>query len=232
VTALGDNIKRWCQVESLSVVIQQDDDVALACDVSVSNDPPLTVSVRSSGHPAARTLLSHTFEPSIPAEVAGADQGNERVTALLERVTTSRSGLVECHLVGPKERPAAEIVATLHDDGMTKQGLLSALEEIRKVRSVITFELEEMGLAASMVSEVQSRLGNIVEEAPDTAEAISPPEAATAAQAQQTAPAPSPTPEAAAPSAPTRRFCPNCGREAKPGQRFCIGCGTSLEEQR
>lgn len=230
MTALGDNIKRWCQVESLSVVIQQDDDVALACDVSISSDPPLTVSVRSSEHPAARTLLSHTFEPSVPAEVAGADQGNERVTALLERVTTSRSGLVECHLVEPTERPTVEIVATLHEDGMTKQGLLSALEEIRKVRSVIAFELEEMGLAASMVSEAQSRLGSIVEEAPATAEAISPPEAATVQAQPQPEPTPAPPPEAP-PPAPTRRFCSSCGRETKPGQRFCIGCGTSLEGQ-
>jgi hypothetical protein len=240
VTLQGANIQHWCKEESLSVVIETDDDEALACSISIGAEPPLSVAVRSEGRDSARILLSSSFELTLSEEVARRDEAKGRLEAMLERVAASRSALVGCRLLGGMEQPAVEVVVTLHGDGFTKQGFLTALAEIEKVRKLVSLEVEAMSLAINMVSEMESRVGGIVAEADKLAS-----EAAQAAKdaeerpvpagsgeapppaAAEPGPAPSPPPTAEA--ARPARFCASCGRQAKPEHRFCIGCGSPLE---
>jgi hypothetical protein len=240
MTVPGDAIKRWCQEESLPVVTEQEAEADLACTVTLPGDPPLAVSVRASVGQPGRVLLSHTAHTPLPEEVGGESEAQQRLAALLERVAASRSALVDCRPVQWKGELATEIVVTLHEDGATKQGFLVALEEIRKVRSVLAWELDTMALTVGLVSEVRSRVEGVVERtealASDAAKAVQEFEASAAAlePASATAvpepppPTPAPPPAPAAPSA-GGVFCTECGRQARPGARFCNGCGASLE---
>jgi hypothetical protein len=239
VTQLGDSIRRWCSEESLQAVVEHDDDEALACSISIAADPPLSVAVRSEGRDSPRMLLTSTFALSLSEEVARREETKGRVSALLERVAAARSSLVGCRLLGEITSPTVEVAVTLHGDGFTKQVFLTALAEIEKVRKVVSFEVETMGLAVSMVSEMQSRVGGIVKEADALASQAArgaeelPASAASAeappAPAGKPSPPPSPPPTAEAVPMPATRFCPSCGRQAKAEHRFCIGCGTPLE---
>jgi len=234
MTVPGDAIKRWCQEESLPVVTEQEAEADLACTVTLPGDPPLAISVRASAAQPGRALLSHTAHTPLPEEVGGESEAQQRLAALLERVAASRSVLVDCRLVQWKGELATEIVVTLHEDGMSKQAFLTALEEIRKVRRVVEWELDAMAQTAGLMSEVRSGIGAIVERtealASDAAKAIQEFEApATAAEPAPTAPTP-PPPPAAPPAAPDAGvFCTECGRQARPGARFCNGCGSPLE---
>lgn len=241
MTLQGDNIQHWCKEESLSVVIERDDDEALVCTISVAAQPPLSIGLRSQRRDPARTELSSTFELQVPEEMAGGEQGRPRMESLLERVAAGRSALLDCRLLEWSERPSVEVVAVLHGDDFTKQGFLTTLAEIEKVHKIITWELETVGLAASMISEMQSRVGGIVGEADKLASQAA--QAAKAAEelqvpaaleeapppAAEPGPPPSPPPTAEAAPTPAARFCPSCGRQAKKEHRFCIGCGSSLD---
>jgi len=250
MTVLGDNIKRWCQEESLSLIVEQDDEAALACAVSLPADPPLSISVRASGPLPSRVVLGQVFELPAPAEMSADPEGPQRIAMLLERVAAGRSGLVECRQTAQEGKPAAEAVVTLHQDGISKQSFLSALEEVRKVVRVIAWELEGISAAEDVLSEVRAvveqsgaftseftqaaeglRAAATPVEAPPPQEAA-PPEPAPAPLAEP-APAPQPAvpPEPTPPPAPAGLFCPKCGKQAKPEQRFCIGCGAPLEGQ-
>jgi hypothetical protein len=211
VTPQLDSFRRWCEAESIGLATEQDDDQALVCTISISGEPPLTLRLESPRRTPGPTLLSYTFEPAVPAEVAVGDQGRERVAALLERVAAGRSALVSCRLDDSADSGVVEVVVTLHEDGLTKQTFLTAVAEFEKVRNIVSWELESMGLAASMMSEVQTRVGGIVQEAEELAS-----EAASAAAPAAAQDGP---PDAAG------RFCNACGKQAKPEQRFCNGCG-------
>jgi hypothetical protein len=140
-------------------------------------------------------------------------------------------------------KPAAEVLITLHADGISKQSFFSALEEVRKVVRVVTWELEGISAATDILSDVRAvvdQTGAIASEMAGAAEGLRTPAAAEeappseeASPAVEPVPAPEPAavPEAPPTPTPAPRFCPSCGKEAKPGQRFCIGCGTSLEAQ-
>ena len=70
MTVLGDSIKRWCQEESVSVAAQQDDETALDYAVTLSGDPPVSISLRASAERPGRVVLSHTAHMSLPEEAA------------------------------------------------------------------------------------------------------------------------------------------------------------------
>ena len=242
MTPLGDSIKRWCQEESMALVVDQDDEAGLAYDVSLAGEPALSVSVRASGPQPSRVLLTHAFELTLPAELSAEPEGPQRLATVLERVSASRSGLVECRPVVEEGKPAAEVLVTLYADGISKQSFLNALEEVRKVVRVVTWELEGISAATEILSDVRAVVdqtdaiaSGIVKaaEGPRAAaaavEAPPPPEEASPAVELTPEPTVEPPPEAPPPPAPTPRFCPSCGREKKPGQRFCIGCGAPLE---
>jgi len=257
MTPLGDDIRRWCQEESLSIVAEQDDEAGLAYGVTLAGEPAVSVSVRASGPQPSRVLLAHAFELSVPTQVNAEPDGPQRVVTLLERVSASRSALVECRPMVREGKPAAEVLITLHADGISKQSFFSALEEVRKVVRVVTWELEGISAATDILSDVRglveqtgviaSGMAGAAEglRTPATAEEVAPPEEVSPAVGPAPAPQPAAVPEApasppeAAPAqpgpasepAPAARFCPSCGKETKPGQRFCIGCGTSLEAQ-
>jgi hypothetical protein len=226
VADLGGTVKRWCQEESLSLMAEQDSEATLACAITLPGYTPLTISLRARAAQPGQVLLSHTAHMPLPEEVEGRPDAQERLAVLLERVAASRSALIDCRLVQWKGELATEIVATLHEEGATKQGFLVTLEEIRKVTRVVAWELEAMALTLGLVSEVSARVGDIVERtealASDTAKAIQESEAATEPSAPQPQPPPAPAP-------PAGIFCSTCGRQAKPQQRFCTGCGTSLQ---
>jgi hypothetical protein len=226
VTVLADSIKRWCEQESLAATVGGDEETALAGIVSLPGEPALSIDLRASAKEPARVLLSHSFELPIPAEIAANEEAASAIGGLLERVAAGRSSLLECHQTVQAGKATIEVMVTLHEDGMSKQGFLTALEEIRKVRRVIEWELDAMAQAVGLMSDVQSGLGAIVERtgalASDAAKAAQEFEAAAAAE-----PAPQPQSAAALPAGGV--FCPNCGRQAKPQQRFCTGCGTSLQ---
>jgi hypothetical protein len=247
MSVVGDKIKRWCQEESLPLVVEQDDETGLACSVSLSGEPPLSISVRGSGPQPSQVHLQHTLELSLPAQVSSDPEGPQRIAAVLERVAAARSGLVECRPTAEQGKAAAEVVVTLHEDGMTKQVFLTALEELRKVARVITWDLEGVSATTEILSDVQAFVektealasemeraaGDVEEPAPPVEEPPTQPDTAQVEEAP--APAepspppqapPAPTPPAAAPAS---LFCPNCGRQAKPEHRFCIGCGTPLD---
>ena len=226
---LGGTVKRWCQEESLSLMAEQDSEATLACAITLPGYTPLTISLRARAAQPGQVLLSHTAHMPLPEEVEGRPDAQERLVALLERVAASRSALIDCRLVQWKGELATEIVATLHEEGTTKQGFLVALEEIRKVTRVVAWELEAMALTLGLVSEVSARVGDIVERtealASEAAEAVAAAEATVApTEAPPLAPSPSP-----APAAPAGVFCTTCGRQARPGARFCTGCGATLE---
>lgn len=245
VTVLADSIKRWCEQESLAITVDRDDEVAFVGAISLPGEPALSVAVRASGGEPVRLLLSHSFELPIPAEMAADAEKESRIAALVERVAASRSTLLECRQTVQEERMAIELAVTVHEDGMSKQGFLTALEEVRKVGRVVEWELEALALTAGLMSEVRSDLGTIVERADtlasDAAKAaeelqipaapaeVPPPPAEGAPLAAEPGPAPSPPPTAEAAPTPAARFCPSCGRQAKKEHRFCIGCGSSLD---
>jgi hypothetical protein len=238
MTALGDKIKRWCQEESLPLVTEQDEEAGLVCAVSLPGDPQLSVSVRASAAAPGRVLVAHACQPSVPAEMAADPEGPQRFTVLLERVAGSRSGLVECRPVMAGEKLAAEVVVTLHEDGLSKQSFLTSLEEVRKVGRVIAWELEGISAGAEMLSDVQAiveqtgALASELERAAGGAErAAARAEGQPSVQAAPSAAEPTPPPPPPAPVAPATGgvFCTECGRQARPGARFCNGCGASLE---
>ena len=227
MTLLGDSIRRWCEEESLSAVVEQDDESALACAVSPPGDPSLSIAVRASGPQPSRVLLAHTFDLPIPVEIAADPDAPQRIATLLDRVAASRSGLIDCRPLAPEGKAAAEVTLTLHADGISKQNFLSTLEEVRKVVRVIGWELEGMSAAADIVSGVRAlveQTGALTSELAETAAA--PVEAESAPQAGPPPLAPQPQPPAA-PDAGV--FCAECGRQARPGARFCNGCGAPLE---
>jgi len=222
MTVLGDKIKRWCQEESLSVVAEQDNEAGLACTVSLPGESPLSISVRASGPQPSRILLVCAFDLSVPAKMVADPEGPQQIATLLERVAANRSGLVECHPPAREGKTPAEVVVTLHEDGLSKHSFLTALEEVSKVTRVIAWELEGISMSAEVLSEVQSivaQTGALASEVAQAGQEAPPP-------AEEPTPAPAPPP---APAAPAGVFCPNCGRQAKPQQRFCTGCGAPLE---
>jgi hypothetical protein len=149
-------------------------------------------------------------------------EGPQQIATLLERVAANRSGLVECHPPAREGKTPAEVVVTLHEDGLSKHSFLTALEEVSKVTRVIAWELEGISMSAEVLSEVQSivaQTGALASEVAQAGQEAPPP-------AEEPTPAPAPPP---APAAPAGVFCPNCGRQAKPQQRFCTGCGAPLE---
>ena len=153
--------------------------------------------------------------------MAADPEGPQRIAALLERVAASRSALVECRPVAQGGKLAAEVAVTLHADGVSKQNLLTALEEVRKVVRVIGWEIQGISVAADIVSGVRALAEETGAFASDLAQA-----AAAPVEAQPAPPAPAgPAPASAAES----RFCPSCGKQSKPQQRFCTGCGATLE---
>ena len=240
---LADNIKLWCQEESLSLVPRQGDESALSCVITLPGDPPLSVDVTASPDTSRRILLSHTAP--LPATQDSSDpDAPQRVAALLERVAASRSALVDCRLLQGEGEPTAQIVVTLHEEGVSKHSFLSALGEIGKVRRVIAWEMETMALTLGLVSDIRSCAAEIAQRtealASDAAEAVAaagasaaptrpPPPAAEPPPPQPPAPAPPPAPVPPPTAAAASLFCPNCGRQARPGARFCSGCGASLE---
>jgi len=232
MTVLGDKIKRWCQEESLSVVAEQDDEAGLACTVSLPGESPLSISVRASGPQPSRILLVCAFDLSVPAKTVADPEGPQQIATLLERVAANRSGLVECHPPAREGKTPAEVVVTLHEDGLSKHSFLTALEEVSKVTRVIAWELEGISMSAEVLSDVRAiveQAGTFASEVAQVggkADAPASAPAATVTPAPVSPPAPAPPPAAAPPAAV---FCPNCGRQAKPQQRFCSGCGTSLE---
>ena len=237
MTALGDKIRRWCEEESLSAVVEQDDESALACAVSPPGDPSLSIAVRASGPQPSRVLLAHTFELPIPVEIAADPDAPQRIATLLDRVAASRSGLIDCRPLAP-EGKAAEVTLTLHADGISKQNFLCALDEVCKVVRVIEWELEGISAAADIVSNVRSLVEQTGTFASELAQAVAAPAEGLASPAQPegappTSAAPQPPPPApaatpvAAPAAGV--FCTECGRQARPGARFCNGCGSPLE---
>ena len=220
-----DRIRSWCEEESLSMVAERDDQATFACSISMSGEPPVVISARAPASQPNRLLLAHTFEPAAAAGIAGRSNGKEQITTFLEGVTAGRSGLVECRLAEGEKVPVAEVAVTLHEDGISKHGFLSALAEIRKVRRVVEWGLEAMSVAEGVVEDFEGvareaeALSSQVQQAAESVEEL-------AAAAEATPPPPEP---ASAEAAPAGRFCPSCGRQAKPEHRFCIGCGTPLE---
>jgi len=175
--------------------------------------------------------MSHTTHVPLPEEIDRDPKAQQRLAALMERVAASRSALVECRLVEWRGALTAEIATTLHEEGASKQGFLTAVEEIRKVTRVMAWELEAMALTMGMVSEMGARIGSIVERsealAADAARAVKEFEAPAAVE-DAPPPAP-PSPPPVPPAAPASVFCANCGQQAKPGARFCRQCGAALE---
>jgi hypothetical protein len=226
VTVLTDSITRWCEQESLAIIVERDEATAFGGAISLPGEPELSVGVRASTGEPGRALLSHAFELPIPSEIAADAEAATRIADLVERVAASRSSLLECLQTIQAGKTTIEVVVTLHEDGMSKQSFLTALEEIRKVRRVVEWELDAMAQTVGLMSEVQSGLGAIVERtgalASDAAKAVQEFEAPAAADTA----APQPQP-AAAPDASV--FCTECGRQARPGARFCNGCGSPLE---
>jgi hypothetical protein len=226
VTALGDSIKRWCEQESLAFTAEGDEATAFAGIVALPGEPALSVGVEASAAQPSRVLLSHSFEQAIPPEVAADAEAPTRIADLLERVAASRSTLLECRQKVQAGKATIEVVVTLHEDGMSKQGFLTALEEIRKVRRVVEWELEAMAEAVGLMSDVRSGLGAIVERtealASDAAKAVQEFEAPAAAETATPQPQPAAAPDDGV-------FCTECGRQARPGARFCNGCGSPLE---
>lgn len=235
VTVLTDSIKRWCEQESLAITVERDDETGFAGDVSLPDAPALSVRVRASAGEPTRVSLSHAFELPIPAEIAADAEAAIRIADLVERVAASRSSLLECRHAVHAGKATIEVVVTLHEDGMTKQGFLTALEEISKVRRILEWELDAMAQAVGLISDVQSGLGAIVERsealASDAAAAVQEFDVpAAAAEPAPPAEPPPPTPVPSGVAAPAGGvFCAECGRQARPGARFCKGCGASLE---
>ncbi len=176
--------------------------------------------------------MTHAFGVPVPEEVREEEDWREKVARLVESVAISRSGLIQCRLREGEEEPTAEVVVTLHHDGITKQSFLTALEETEKVRRVIEWGLESISSSIGILSDVRSVVeqtealtSEVSKGAEGVEEPVAPVSAPTAAPTAIT-----PPPEAV-PLELAGRFCSKCGKEAKPGQRFCIGCGTSLEVQ-
>ena len=237
MTAIEDTVKRWCQEEFLSFVSQQEADATLACAVTLPGDPPLSVAVRAPASQPGRLLVSDTVQMPLPDEVARGPDAGEQLAALLERVAASRSLLVECSLLPSPGELKTQIVVTLHEEGMSKQSFLAALEEVRKVERVIGWEVESMAMAMGMMSDVHSRVADIAARtealASDAASAVA--EAAAALT--------EPPPPAVEPSQPQAEtavvaeqsdassdvFCRNCGQQLRSDARFCKACGANLK---
>ena len=237
MTAIEDTVKRWCQEESLLFVSQQETGAVLAFAVALPGDPSLNVTVRALASRPGRLLISNIVQIPLPEELAADAEAPQRFTSLLEHVAASRSLLVDCALLPGQGELKAEIAVTLHEEGMSKQSFLAALEEVRKVERVISWEVESLALTLGMMSEVHSRVADITARtgalATDTASAVAEAEAAVAdvAAAPTVEPSPaSPVTERAPEAPPTRLFCTNCGREVRPQQRFCTVCGSRLED--
>ncbi len=231
MTVLGDRIERWCQEESLSVVVEQDDEAGLACTVSLPGEPSLSVSVRASGQQPSRLLLACTFDLPVQPEMAADPEGPQRIAMLLERVAASRSGLVECHPSRPDGKPAEVVVIILHEDGLNKQSFLTALtrtEEGHPQSSPGSWKgCPRVQRFCLRCKPSLSRRALLPRVAKTGREADTP--ASAPAATVTPAPAPPPAPAAPAPAAAPSRFCPSCGRQAQPQQRFCTGCGATLE---
>ena len=239
MTAIEDTLKRWCQEESLSFVSQQEADAALACAVALPGDSSLTVTVRALAPHPGRLLVSNIVQIPLPEELAADAEAPQRLTALLERVAASRSLLVDCALLPGQGELKAEIAVTLHQEGMSKQSFLAALEEVRKVERVISWELESLALALGMMSEVYSRVADITART----EALATDAASAVAEAEAAAALTEPPPPAVEPSQPQAEaavvaeqsdassdvLCPNCGQQMRSDARFCRSCGANLK---
>jgi len=174
----------------------------------------------------------------LPDELAADAEATQRLTALLERVAASRSLLVECSLLPSQGELKTQIVVTLHEEGMSKQSFLAALEEVRKVERVIGWEVESMAMALGMMSEVHSRVADIAARTEalgsDAASAVAEAEAAAALTEPPPAVEPSqPQAETAVvveqSDASSDVFCRNCGQHVRPDARFCRACGANLK---
>ena len=239
MTAIEDTLKRWCQEESLSFAAQQEQDATLACAVTLPGAPPLSVAVRAPASHPGRILVGNTAQMPLPEELVRDPEASQRLTALLERVAASRSLLVDCALLPGQGELKAEIAVTLHEEGMSKQSFLAALEEVRKVERVISWELESLALALGMMSEVYSRVADITART----EALATDAASAVAEAEAAAALTEPPPPAVEPSQPQVEtavvaeqsdassdvFCPNCGQQMRPDARFCRSCGANLK---
>ena len=239
MTAIEDTVKRWCQEESLSFIAQQESDATLACAVTLPGDPPLSVAVRAPASKPGRLLVSNIVQMPLPDELAADAEAPQRLTALLERVAASRSLLVECSLLPSPGELKTQIVVTLHEEGMSKQSFLAALEEVRKVERVIGWEVESMAMALGMMSEVHSRVADIAART----EALASDAASAVAEAEAAAALTEPPPPAVEPSQPQAEtavvaeqsdassdvFCRNCGQQMRPDARFCRACGANLK---
>ena len=239
VTAIEDTVKRWCQEESLSFIAQQESDATLACAVTLPGDPPLSVAVRAPASKPGRLLVSNIVQMPLPDELAADAEATQRLTALLERVAASRSLLVECSLLPSQGELKTQIVVTLHEEGMSKQSFLAALEEVRKVERVIGWEVESMAMALGMMSEVHSRVADIAART----EALGSDAASAVAEAEAAAVLTEPPPPAVEPSqllaetavvaeqsdGSSDVICRNCGQLMPSDARFCRSCGANLK---
>ncbi|MDA8219539.1 MAG: zinc ribbon domain-containing protein [Dehalococcoidales bacterium] len=178
-----------------------------------------------------RFCLSDTFELPLPAEARNEPEARDAAAQMLERLAASRPGLLECHLSQAVGTLAAQIEVTLHEDGLGKQDLLVALEEIKKVRRLVVWGLESLVEAAGTMSDIAAMMeqtqafagevARLAEGLPAAAEAAPAGDGQAANTAVSTATLQAPGPRAS--------FCANCGRALSPEDRFCTYCGTRAE---
>ena len=168
MTELRERIERWCGEESLALTVARDDEGGLDCTAVGESQPAVTI--RSSVEQAGRLVLSHTFEYALSNELAGDAQDAERFAALAAAVVLARSSLVECRPDWGQGRASVAVTVTLFDDGLTKQSLLTGLDEVRKVGLLLERELAAASLIAGVLAEVKS----IVAQAPVFASSAAP----------------------------------------------------------
>jgi len=233
---LREGIERWCWEESLELAVAKDDEGVLDCALPAFGEPPLAITIRSAPGMPGRLLLAHTFEFAVPDELTTDAQGAERFAALAEGIALARSALVGCRPVWGQSRASAEVVVTLFEEGLTKQSLLTGLDEVRKVGLILGRELEAASLTAGVLAEVQSIVAQSAAFiSPPTAEAVQAEEAVPVVAEETLLAVAPPDPDAEAavvaeqPEAGSGVFCRNCGQQMRSDARFCRSCGANLK---
>lgn len=253
MTELKEKIERWSREESLEAVTDRDDEGEFACIITL-RELALSISLRSTD--ANRLLLSYTFEFTLPRGLAG---GAERFVDLCENVVLSRSSLITCLPRTGETGVSAEVNVTLFTEGLTKQLLQTALEEVRKVGSLLGRALEAESLSAGVMADVQSIVREtsdalrsaveagatadvpsvvqeavaIVEEAPAVVieePRVSVEEPAVEEPVSAVIEEAAPVVEAPPQAEPSGRFCTNCGAAIRGPAKFCRTCGARLED--
>ena len=134
-----EEIERWCRDASLGYTVDQPGEPGFRASVLL-DDPPdlLVIEVQGPDKAGEPLRLRHAFD--LPA-ADGPQLTRERTAELLEAAVLQRSALVDAKLQGDAVPPTVEMVAVIHEDGLSRHTFMTALFECQKLRRILIREV-------------------------------------------------------------------------------------------